>query len=310
MFLGIDWTQWLPAITAALIALTVLVGIRSLYQDHTKDGKLTRAGWSVVAAMVVLGILTFLSGLLDQRIAAEKERAEAAEREERFQRQMASLRGLETGMRESLGKQERLFGVANRNLNTSEALQQQTQANTLTVLRRVFEESNRLAAERVAVAVSYVCPRIDPYTDTPEVNAAVVYARTSSGLQIQLRTEQKVAINSQVIFHGFVGELGPFERFDTWRTARVDIGLGASAPITRVLNMDEFLAMTDEQRARRGQVPPGYACPAMVTLILNGREVARADGQIASWGPFYTADFGNLRVDTRRLPRFSSGEPR
>ena len=153
MFLGIDWAPWLPVITALLILLTVLVGIRGLYQDHTKDGKLTRAGRAVVAAMVFLGVLTFLSGMLTSRIADQKERAEAAEREERFKRQMSALRGvtgtlrgvsnslsdLQGGMQNSLRAQRDLFGKADDNLRMTGELQSLQQANTLAVLRRVFD---------------------------------------------------------------------------------------------------------------------------------------------------------------------------
>lgn len=40
-------------------------GVRGLYKDHAVDQKLTKAGWGLVAAMVILGVLTFSSRLLD-----------------------------------------------------------------------------------------------------------------------------------------------------------------------------------------------------------------------------------------------------
>lgn len=309
MSFGGDWSSW---ITGILMALTVTVGLLGIFQDrHRKDGKLTRVGWGLVGAIVLLGVATFLSSLRDQRLAEEKEQADSAERGRQFQSQMSALREVtgslsqvRTDMRDSLRSQRELSGVADENLRMSAALQAQAQANTLTVLRRVFEEGNRLSAERVALAVTY-CPRIDRYTDRFELNAAVVWARASSGLQIALRTEQKVEVQGQIIFHGFVGELGPFERFDTWRAAQVDIGLGASPPASRAFSVDDLAQMTDEESARGGRIPPGYECPVTVTLILNGREVLRADGQIVAWqGAIHYANFGNLRVDPRALPRF------
>lgn len=312
MSFGSDGSTW---ITGILMALTVVVGLLGISRDHHRtDGKLTRVGWGLVAAILLLGVATFLSGLRDKRIADEKELADSTERGRQFQTQMRALRSvtgslseLQAGMRESLGKQERLFGVANRNLSTSEALQQQTRQNTDSVLRRVFAESNRVAAERIAIAVTYRCPPGDRFTDAPRIREATLTVRDGSGPAVRLTTRQTTELGDGIIFHGFLGDLRHFETFPVWRAAQVSIRLsGGDDRIGTALA--DLVYATDEER-RRMENPAEVTCPASAILLLNGRQVLRASGNLTkSETGFraYAVDFGGLRVDNDRLPRFSN----
>lgn len=315
MFLGIDWTQWLPAITATLIALTVLVGIRGLYQDHTKDGKLTRAGWGVVAAMVVLGILTFLSGLLDQRIAEQMERAEAAEREERFQRQMSALRGvtgslsqLQGDMRGSIGAQRELFDVANRSLGVSAALQREQRDNTKSVLRRVFAEGNRISPERIAVSIDYSCLAPIDRRSYPTIEAVQVAIEGERGTELSLVSRVSTRVSDEIIFHDFLAELGRYETFEAWRNARVRIRI-TGGPMTLGTSPEDRAEVRaeEEELRRRGIEFLPVRCPMLVKLYLNGREMLEAFGYLERTSRFfYLLEFEDLRVDPRRLPRFAN----
>jgi hypothetical protein len=305
MPIGIDGSEWL---TALLMLLTVGVGVLGIFQEHhRKDGKLTKVGWGLIAAISLLGLGTFLSGQRDRRIAEEKEHADTAERDRQFRSQMASLRGLETGMRESLGKQERLFGVANRNLGMSATLQRQAQQNTLSVLRRMFHESNRIAAERIAISVSYQCPPLGPYIDGPRIETATLIASGPSGSQISLSTNQKLNLGDGIMFHGFLGDLGVFETFPAWQAARISMRLDGLPPVGRVLNMDELLRMTDEEQERWRRVDRSISCPVTAMLLLNGRRVISAFARLRRVGEYeFDAEFDGLRIDASRLPHFAS----
>jgi hypothetical protein len=296
-----------------LILLTVLVGIRGLYQDHTKDGKLTRAGRAVVAAMVFLGVLTFLSGMLTSRIADQKERAEAAEREERFKRQMSALRGvtgtlrgvsnslsdLQGGMQNSLRAQRDLFGKADDNLRMTGELQSLQQANTLAVLRRV-------SPERVAISVSYKCPKTEELGAGPvEFESASISISGPGQQAARLSTGEKVNLSDGLVFHGFLGDLGPYEAFPAWRTARVTLRLAAS-------RIGGFFTLSDLQRfeevkQRTGREPQPPICPTTMMLFLNGRQVLSAAGELRALLPdddAFSVEFTDLRVDHKRLPSY------
>lgn len=302
MFLGIDWEPVMPAITAVLVFGTVVLGIAGLYSDsHTKDGKLTRSGWRVAGFMVVLGILTFLSGLANQRIADAKERALAKERTKQFQAQIGALRRLQGDMQGSLRSQRELYSVADRSLGISTTLQRQTRANTDAVLRRVFSETNRVALERIILAFTSECPLIDRYTDPPKIDGAMITFSPSTpqaGIFAFQPTDE--------IFRNFWGALGPYESFEAWRGVRIMITLHAKPPMGQIIPLDDFTRLSPEERSRIGRVPDDYKCPVSVTLIVNGRDVLMAKGRLERVSAnYWSADFIDLRADPAKLPRFT-----
>jgi hypothetical protein len=320
MFLGIDWEPIMPAITAVLVFGTVAIGIAGLFSDsHTKRGKLTRSGWRVAALMVVLGILTFLSGLANQKIADAKERLLAAERAQQFQAQIGALRKvtgtlggvtsslteLQGNMRESLGTQQSLLSAADQNLRLGADLQQQGQANTVAVLRRVFEESNRLGAERIGISVTYGCTAEDPEENPPQLESATLQIAGGSRRYITLSTTEKLAVAEGAIFHGFLGDLGPYESFAPWRNARVTIRLTARpTALGHELTIDS-VRRRDELIERLGRRPRPAVCRAAGALILNGRQVVTTPSAITqNHNGQWVAEFADLRVDPQRLPRF------
>jgi hypothetical protein len=317
MFLGHDWSWWLPTFTIVSAVFSIAAGTLAIFQDHhTKDGKLTRFGWVLAALILASGVATLALGFIDRRVGDEKERADTAERDRQFQTQMNTLRGvtgslaeLQTNMRGSLGQQQQLFGVADQNLRMSAALQEQAQANTLNVLRRLFEDSNRISAERIAIFVSARCPVGDRFTDRPRIDQATLVARRPDGSEIRLLSGQSGALSGGLFFHGFVGDLGSLETFQGWGSARISIRItgGAGNDGATLLEFNEF---SEEDRARFMAPRQAISCTMEIGLSLNGRQVLSAVGRFekvqGTEAGEYEAAFNDLRVDRRRLPRFAN----
>jgi hypothetical protein len=318
MFLGIDWEPIMPAITAVLVLGTVAIGIAGLFSDsHTKRGKLTRSGWRVAALMVVLGIFTFLSGLANQKIADAKERKLAAERTRQFQAQIGTLRSvtgrlggvsgslseLQSNMGESLRTQRGLFSKADANLRISGALQRQSQADTRNLLRGMFEESNRITPERVAVSVDYSCEAPVHPPSYPDVKGVQVAIEGDHGTELSLVSTVSTRVSDEIVFQNFLSELGRYESFEAWRNARVRIRITGSpkGPILPIPNHSV------EDGPPHLQIQP-QRCPMLVRLYLNGREMIEKFGYFEPTERvdplFYLLEFEDLRVDPNRLPRF------
>lgn len=318
MFLGIDWEPIMPAITALLVFGTVVLGIAGLYSDsHTKDSRLTRSGWQVAGFMVLLGILTVLSGLANQKIADAKERALTAERNKQFQAQIGALRGvtgkltgvsgslseLQSDMGESLLTQRGLFEKADANLRLSGALQNQSREDTVNVLRRVFEESHRIAPERIAVSIDYSCNAPVHPPSYPRVKAVQLAIEGQNGTELSLVSAVSTRVSDEIIFHDFLAELGRYEFFEAWRDAHVRIRITGrpDLPSDDVPRLPQF-------KAER--------CPMLVKLYINGREMLEKFGYFEPTEPespyFYLLEFEDLRVDPAKLPRFrkQASEPR
>jgi hypothetical protein len=121
---GVNSEPILSAVSAILVAGTVIVGIAGLYSDeHVKQGKLSRSGAAVPALMIVLGVGSVLPGVASRKVADRKAREESERRDAQFQRQMTMLRNVTNdlgtvrgSLRDSLRRQEHLYGVATRNL--------------------------------------------------------------------------------------------------------------------------------------------------------------------------------------------------
>lgn len=302
MVLGVDW------LTIGLSVLTGLVAIFGLFQEHhTKEGKLTRTGRVVIAAIIVLCGLTILSARNEKRDAEKLAHAEAENRGQQFRSQMATLTRLEANMRSSLLKQEELYGVAGQNLRMSADLQQQAQANTRSVLQRVFEESNRIAAERIAIGVTYRCPPQDRFRDNPRILEATLIVRNPAGRAIRFVTRQATAVGDGLVFHGFLGDLGRFETFPPWREARISIRLSGGDISFGSMSLLEYSQLTEDELRRR-ENPDPVSCPTRAMLFLNGRQVltGSADFTRLTAQRDYAADFENLRVEPHRLPRFAN----
>jgi hypothetical protein len=305
----VDLSSLITPLTAVLTFGTVWVGVRGLYQDHLTDkGKLTRAGQRVVALMFLLGGLSFLLGWTDRELTDRKERADAAERARQMtvlQQVTGSLSRLQTGMNGSLTRQEQLYGIASRTLHASGLLQQETRENTNTVLRRVFAESNRISAERIAISVSFHCPPLGPYTEGPNILSATLTMSGPSGETMSLSTDQQLSLSNGLLFHGFREDLGPYESFPAWQAARISIRLSGWRPMERMLSLDEFVRMSPEDRQNADRVPEGYSCSTTALLLLNGRQVLQVVGPFRSGGgeDHFVAEFNNLRVDSNRIPR-------
>ncbi len=309
--------------TAVLIFGTVYLGIHGLGREYRtkKQQKLNASGKQAMRWMIGLGVLTFASTMLGGLISSYKEGQEAKEREERFQRQMAaldrqtitlkgvtgSLSQLQLGMGDSLQTQRGIFDRADLNLRMSGMLQDQARQNTSNVLRRVFEEGNRVAAERIAVSVEYNCPGEGiPFERGLEVTSATLSVKGATGETLILSTSQNVPVNAAVVFHGFQGDLGRFETFRAWRGARVSIRLtGRAARIG--IALEDFNRMTPEERAAQydtNREPP--SCPTTVALLLNGRRVLSAFSYfVRPRSAPDVADFENVPIENSRLPDLS-----
>ena len=314
MFLGHDWDWWVPIFTIVAAVFSIAAGTLAIFQDHhTKDGTLTRFGWTLAALIIASGAASLGLGVLDRIIGDQKEHAESVERGGQFQSQMGELRGLaaslervQTDMQGSLAEQRRLSGVADRNLSTSEALQRQEQANTLSVLRRVFSEGNRISAERIAIAVTYRCPPGGLFIDVPTIRRATLTVRSGSSPEVSLTTPQITQLGDGIIFHGFIGDLRRFETFPAWRNAQISIRLDGGDDRLGVALVDLVDLTAEEQRRAHNRA--AVSCPATTNLLLNGRQVLSATANFTRRGASsiagYAADFENLRVDVRRLPHF------
>lgn len=311
----INWSDILPIVIVASTVLTVAVGLIGLRQGHYRSGKLTRRGRQSVAAIVALGVVTLVSTFADRQISAAKEAADAELRTRQFDRQMASLKGV-TGdlgtvrgsLQESLRKQELLYGIASENVRLSGSLMEQTQVNTNNLLRRMFEDGNRISAERIAIFVSARCPIGDRFTDRPRIMTATLVARRPNGSELRLLSGQSGALSGGLFFHGFMGDLGSFETFQGWAGARISIRIMGGADNDGA-TLEEFNAFSEEDRARFMAPRQAIRCTIEIGLSLNGRQVLSAAGlferiQGTETGD-YEAAFNDLRVDRRRLPRFA-----
>lgn len=313
MFLGLAAEHWLTAIAGALTVLTIATGVYGLYSDnHTEDGKLTRSGRQVVALIIALGILSFVSGVVSQVVAGIKERQAAAEQTARFERQMTALREVtlrlvrvQASLQDATRRQEDLQSLADRNLHMGERLQSQAQGNTLQVLRRVFSEANRIAAERVAIRVTYNCPPIPSHMDGPRLDTVLLMVNDQSGRELSLSTRQNVPLGNGMIFHGFHGDMGALETFAGWQNATISISLDGMPPGSRGGSLEDYAIYSPEELAeRRRPLPQSFACPVVVGLLLNGRQVLTASSELRFRGSYrYGVSFVNLRVNPARLPR-------
>lgn len=304
MFAGLDGTSWL---TAALMALTVSIGILGIFQEHhTQEGKLTRVGWVLIGAIALFGLLTFVSAQRDRYAAEQKERSDSVERARQFQSQMGELSRLQRQMQSSLDSQRQIAGTTDENLRMSGRLQNQAQANTSSVLRRVFAEGHRISPERIAVSVKYSCRAPFYHGSYPAIQAVQVAIEGERGTELSLVSRVSTRVSDNIVFHDFLAELGRYETFEAWRNARVRIRITGSPMTlgTSPEDREEIRAEEEELRRRRIEFRP-MRCPMSVRLYLNGREMLKTFGYLERTSRFfYLLEFENLRVDPNRLPRF------
>ncbi|HYH70405.1 MAG TPA: hypothetical protein VEX16_03780 [Methyloceanibacter sp.] len=302
------------ALTALTIGVTIYIGIRGLHTNLVRSGKLTPKGRKLAIAMCGLGLLTFALGLGDKIISHQKEQAEARERTHQFRQQMEKLEGatesltqLQAGMQNSLSRQELLYGIAGQTLRVSDNIQREAQANTLNVLQRVFSESNRISPERIAVSVDYSCPLIDhPYPGYPTVEAVQVALSTGYTTEVSLVSRVSTRLSDAYIFHDFLADLGRFETFRAWRSAKIRIRVTGRAPLGTPAELRNEIRAADEELRRQGHQFVPMRCPMVVRLYLNGRQVLRQFGNLTRTSRmFFVLEFEDLRVDRNRLPRFS-----
>lgn len=320
MIFGIDLGSWTEPLFLISSLLAIAAGVLGFALEHrTPEGKLTRAGKALGIVVVVAGLTALALGLADRKIADEKEQEGDRQRNRQFESQMRelnrvtgrldgmtrSLTQLEGNMRESLGAQRELFGVADQNLRASTALQAETQANTIRVLRRVFDESNRIAPDRIAVLASFNCPLTPLGVSGSDPYRVTLMVTDGQGRQTAFSTHENVRVATGTMFHGFLGHLGPLESFSAWADARISIVVDAHRP-GGMVSLDAFTSMSREEfDAWERNLGATHICPGTSTLMLNGRQVLSATSTLRERDDrSFGASFMNLRVERSRLPRF------
>lgn len=157
----------------------------ALFTEYKHDGKITRFGRIAVAGIVLSAL--FSLGTQWGKAEIDRQKAEAARLEEAERRKQADIRdakelghyrnqmqglsnvlGLQNvaldGTRDLLGRmqtslhrQQLLEAQARGTLLAVEATRSQEKANTIRVLRGMWDESNRVSGGRIVAVVAYQC---------------------------------------------------------------------------------------------------------------------------------------------------------
>lgn len=308
-------------ITTLLTVLTVSVALVSTRYEHlNRKRKMTVSGWKLSGLIIVLGIASIAWNAYDVLQNAAKEETERVERSQQFAAQMiklteatSSLTKLKSDMTQSLDREQQLFMKSDLNLHGVTNLQKQQIVSTDIILRHVFAESNRVAAERIALTAIVKCPTLaNRFVEYPYVeNISLVLKRPHSS-HVSLATSQRLELSDGRIFHGFLGDLGPFEAFEAWQGASVDIKLDGELSFNsgRILTLDDLQVMTPEQAVAQinGEVSSPDSCPIAASLLVNGRTVLRVAGQFvrtrSTSDSKFEAVFNSAPVDSSLLPSF------
>jgi hypothetical protein len=170
------------ALQVASILSAAAFAALALFTNHKQDGRITRYGRFAVLGIVLSALFSlgmqWSKDEIDRRKAADARIAEAgreraaakaaADELDRYRRQMnglSSLLGLQQvaldgtrrlvgRMQVSLRQQEAIQAQARGTLLAVEATRSQEKANTIRVLKRMWDEANRIPGSRVEVMAS------------------------------------------------------------------------------------------------------------------------------------------------------------
>lgn len=327
----------LRLVTVAAVILTAWIGIHGLRHEYrTEDGQLTKAGRRARGLMGGLALLSVASELTRFVVDSEKERRSAAEATTRFEAQMSrlddvtdTLSGISSssfevagGLRESLGKQNNLLRLTDQNLRLSREVGAQGRQNTEDVLRRIFEDSNRVQPERLTLAVENACARSGPGPLTNPLVGDTVVARVRVRGRSPRRVEHVAQFSAferqthdgslvgQVsgsggfattnVFTGFSGEISGLELIEDWRGAVISAEI---ITIRRSMTVDEAINQLNGTPGRDN----AQRCRATMRFFLNSRLVATAEEPELFFdpnAPRFVHRFENVRVQDHQIPRF------
>ena len=298
----------LTAFGALLALVTVVVACLGLFSNsHTSGRNLTKSGWIMASSIVMLGAGTFFMNELAKGVSAAKEREVSKARAAEFDDQMSSLRRLQAGMEASLSQQERTISVASEGVALTAETLRQTERSSRDILADIFESSNRITPDRVALSVSYVCPIGAPNSEYPTLEAVQIAIEERGETVLSLASRVSTRVNDVVVFHDFLADLGRYENFDAWRDAPVRVrvsGKPPSGPIP-IGQIEAHLAFRNQLHDRGLEFFP-MRCPMTVRLYINGRQVLKASGAMDRTSEaFYLAEYSDLRLDPSAIPSFS-----
>ena len=308
MLQGINWEFSQAALAVTLILGTLFVGIHGLNHEYRAEkGRLSPGGKRIAALMIFLGACSLATNGIGSWLSAAKERKALAEQDARFRRQIDSISKLQVDMTRSIDAQRGLFAKADANLKLGAALERETQRGTNDVLRRVFLEGNRVAAERVEVAVGVLCDLSDvkKFGGPLVITGVGLNVKNPKLPELHMGTDKWFPSDTEMVFHNFFGELGAYENFDAWRGARVSIRLVADIPGRGIGSLEDLGGpVPNYDRPLRERLALDARCVASSELFLNGRAVLNAVGDL-KLQPNDTIEvtFENLTISNSKLPK-------
>lgn len=300
----------LDSIAVVAVLVTIYLGYLGVTKDYRdKDGQVTRWGRLAAGGIVVSGVLTILTTILQDRVSAAEKRVERAEQRRSYNRQLAEIRNvsnttgdlvnqseklgkgaadLQNGMLSSIKIQRDLLGRSRRSISLARALEAQEQANSAAVLQRVWENSNQVRPGDIAVAASFDCVRKDggsaPAMLLENARATLsvhvpgsVDTRQSISLRAT-RHEWVVAAERQVAGGTLRSQDSYFSPFigDLGPLRNLSAWRGARLRLSLKGEQEHAIRLTGEEKRGWALVP----CNVRMVVVVAGRSLVRTVGNL------------------------------
>lgn len=266
--------------------------------------------------MVAAGCSSLGLSLVDNHLTKLKENAESQERQHQFHSQIVrlnratiSLDKLQTGMKETIDRQVSIADSSSANVKLGKELNVQERTNLAMVLHRLFSEATRVSAEKVTISVRGGCADRMDFINRNNYYSATLLIDPSIGdrkwlRHISLHDDSgrfSIDSDSYVIakFDRFWGDIGEFEDFQRWRSAKISVNLNLMAG--RDQNGNEIINVLSDDETRTG-----LPCIVSVYLYVNGRRIAAGEGKLQSLS-IDTPDFSGeveLHLNMDEIPKY------
>jgi hypothetical protein len=321
-------------LTAVSIIATAAIGLHALFHDYRKGKKISRAGMVAAALIVLLAAVSITAEMLRQRIEDRNEKITQDRETRQFNAQMKRLNivssslervagtsdNLQLKMTDSLATQNDILGRTERNWQTSVASADEARRHTGFVLRRIFEEGNRVFPERIVLALRYQCPfqpgQLAGPVLTEDVRARIAVHKPSrpEGARVPSfettepvsehhfsSTENGELLRQSSVFSGFRGDMTGVELLQDWRDAKLYVSV--AGPLRKQQTISEVNALYDPGKSEGRSI----TCETFMSLFLNGRLIAEAEGSLRRNAPRsarYVTEFEDVIVRDEVIPVF------